>query len=438
MTKDFKYGIIFGLPILIIGVVYFVLNAPKDTPATQPATQPAMNEPIVSPANDPIASADAPTEPSDTPVPVVPPVVPDAPAVAPPPSPVVATTDETPGEVDWTADNYDPSTPASPPAQPIDDAGDSAPVPIRFDENTPAQPAPSEDRWALGSPASEAAAPVSPPAQPDRQDDPPVISAVETPALVAVGAGRKYVVQRGDLGYWYIAEKVYGAGNGKYWKRISDANQQADSTALRPGQVLTIPPLPARETTALVAPEDYGRTTTTPGGQKVYTVSKDDTAGLWGISKKVWGKGHLWEAIQKANPQIDPSKLRPGMKIVIPPQPRGTSAGGSTTATGVTRTTAPANQHGQVITENGKRYYIVAAGDRGYWGIAAKDSVYGAGKYSYLIHQANRGVNSDNLQPGDKLLIPPKPAGSERAPAAGRQPRRRIEPVPEDVPDFGG
>lgn len=434
MTKDFKYGIIFGLPILIVGVVYFVLTAPKDTPATQATTQPATNEPVVAPADDYLAADDTPAQPIDEPVPVVPPVVPETPAVDPPvtsDAPAIASADPGPDEVSWTADNIDPAAPAEAPA---DDPG-SAPVPIRFSEDTPARPSdtPSRDAWGLSDPA-----PVAPPSA-SSNDTPasPVISAVDRPEPVAIGAGRKYVVQRGDLGYWYIAEKVYGAGNGKHWKRIAEANPQADSNALRPGQVLTVPPLPARETTAPVASEDFGRTTTTPGGQKVYIVSKEDTAGLWGISKKVWGKGHLWEAIQKANPQIDPSKLRPGMKLVIPDRPDAAGRTGGTSAT-ATRTTAPANQHGQVITDNGRRYYIVAAGDRGYWGIAAKDKVYGAGKYSYLIHQANPGVNSDNLQPGDKLLIPPRPAGSERAPAAGRTPRRRIEPVPEDVPDFGG
>jgi len=55
-------------------------------------------------------------------------------------------------------------------------------------------------------------------------------------------AGRFYVVHKDDLGFWTIAEKVYG--DGKYWRLIADANPDVDVEKLRPGQELKIPRLP--------------------------------------------------------------------------------------------------------------------------------------------------------------------------------------------------
>ena len=51
-----------------------------------------------------------------------------------------------------------------------------------------------------------------------------------------------YVAQKDDLGFWSIAQKVYG--DGKHWRLIADANPGVDVEKLRPGQKLKIPPLP--------------------------------------------------------------------------------------------------------------------------------------------------------------------------------------------------
>ena len=55
-------------------------------------------------------------------------------------------------------------------------------------------------------------------------------------------AARTYEVKKGDS-LWKIAAHVYGDGN--KWKRIAEANKELipDPDRIKPGQVLTIPPL---------------------------------------------------------------------------------------------------------------------------------------------------------------------------------------------------
>ncbi|NQU76731.1 MAG: LysM peptidoglycan-binding domain-containing protein [Planctomycetes bacterium] len=52
-------------------------------------------------------------------------------------------------------------------------------------------------------------------------------------------------------------------------------------------------------------------------------------------------------------------------------------------------------------------FYTVKAGDKGFWGVA--NTVYGQGKWWYLIAKANPTANSNGLIPGQKLNIPPPP-----------------------------
>jgi len=291
--------------------------------------------------------------------------------------------------------------------------------------------------------------------EPELEPAPVAIRTIQPPpeeetAEPVSAAGGTYTVKKGDNGYWIIAQRVYGPENGKYWTLIQKANPSADTNALREGQVLKIPPLPGgaagrSETTPVttVAREDFGRTTTGAGETREYIVAEGD-AGLWGIAEKMYGKGQLWEVIQKANPGVKPSALRVGMKLVIPPLSTTTSPRpGIVTPAGKTAATTPSGSprtRGAVFTENNRQYYIVQSGDAGYWGIARK--VYGDGKYSYLIDRANSGVDSSSLQPGDKLVIPPISSAGEST-----QPTRSIRPTPaparapapvrEGEPDFG-
>lgn len=438
MSTDYKIGIVVGLVVLIAGIVYFLTSGEGDKlmpPVGPPAAGP--NEVVTEPGQTP---AGAPTEISlDTLTPQTQPSAVTPTSVVTPAETPTTSTATTGWQLD--EDDDDAAVPAETPAG-------SETVKIRV-------PSEAEDGgFQLSEDADEAWS------EPDLEPAPVAIRTIqpppeeETAEPVVSAAGGTYTVKKGDNGYWIIAQRVYGPENGKYWTLIQKANPNADTNALREGQVLKIPPLPGgagrtEETTRMTPSTAITRTgieraTTETEGNREYIVAEGD-AGLWGIAEKMYGKGQLWEVIQKANPGVKPSALRVGMKLVIPPLPTATPRPGVVTPAGQTAATAPsgsARTRGAVFTENNRQYYIVQSGDAGYWGIARK--VYGDGKYSYLIDRANSGVDSSSLQPGDKLVIPPIPAAGESTqptrsirPTPARVPARTPAPVRDGEPDFG-
>ena len=238
--------------------------------------------------------------------------------------------------------------------------------------------------------------------------DDPVIdpTPIPVPEPVDLMGKSTYTVRDGDNGFSVVSTRVYKTP--KHWKLIRDANPGVLSTALRPGMVLNIPKLSDQDTTSQpTTPTDQGKTLTNATGQKVYIVASDDGSGLWGIAEKVYGtgKGHLYPLIQEANPKVDSTKLRAGMKLIIPPPEN------AKLTIPVTPKSQTGTEPGQIVTIDGKRFYIVKAGDAGFDYIAKK--VYGSAKYGYLISEANPNANTATLMPRDKLELPPKPAGEE-------------------------
>jgi nucleoid-associated protein YgaU len=211
--------------------------------------------------------------------------------------------------------------------------------------------------------------------------------------------------------------------------------------ALRPGKILKIPALkttksaPAAGGAGAPAKTDHGKVVTGSDGQKYYVVSKSDSAGLWGIASKpeVYGKGHLYTLIKKANPNVDPRLLAPGMKLLIPPAPapKREAPVADTGAAGVIRDTSTAVGAGEEI-------YTVKRGDAGFWGISEK--VYGAGKYYALIRDANPNLNPNALKPGTKIIIPPLDKRKKASVPSGRRKSSTSTTstdIPAGVPDFG-
>lgn len=169
-------------------------------------------------------------------------------------------------------------------------------------------------------------------------------------------------------------------------------------------------PIPAepREEPAPIIPE-------TPRGEKIYIV-RDGDKGFWGIAQKseVYGDGKYWYLISKANPNAQSSNLQKGQKLVIPPKPvarpRGVGPVGGLS----------------VDPATGQRVYVVQDGDAGFWGIAQRKEVYGDGRYGTLIAKANPNVDTNNLRPGRRLVIPPGPRAAAvpaSRPVGDRTPR---------------
>jgi len=144
---------------------------------------------------------------------------------------------------------------------------------------------------------------------------PRTIAIAPSPKPAARARQRTYVVQKGDRGFWGIAQKEYA--DGKYWPLIAQANPKADSNALRAGQRLIIPPKPGP------GPRTLQPTRRKPvaaaGTSGTYVVEKGDN-GFWDVAKKMYGNGKYWRLISDANPGVDSGALQPGQRLIIPPR----------------------------------------------------------------------------------------------------------------------
>ena len=139
------------------------------------------------------------------------------------------------------------------------------------------------------------------------------------------------------------------------------------------------------------------------GPGRTYVIKANDK--LWTLAETHYGHGKHWQLLVAANPGLSPTALVVGRTIKIPPLPAQavSSVGTAVVATGTVTQAA-----------DGTKTYIVAKNDS-FWKIAARSDIYGNGVHYKLIAAANPGANSNSLQPGDKLVIPPLAVSSTGA-----------------------
>ncbi|CAN5746440.1 hypothetical protein BH11PLA1_BH11PLA1_07350 [soil metagenome] len=132
-----------------------------------------------------------------------------------------------------------------------------------------------------------------------------------------------YTVQKGDVSFPSIARRVYG--DARFADAIARANPFVTPTRLFAGKtVLRIPkdPTNVQGKEVTIAPAGSAPSADpaprAESGGKTYTVQPGDT--LSAIAKKFYGKPTQWPKIVAANSKTlpDPSKLKPGMELVIP------------------------------------------------------------------------------------------------------------------------
>ncbi|MDP6542468.1 MAG: LysM peptidoglycan-binding domain-containing protein [Phycisphaerae bacterium] len=151
-----------------------------------------------------------------------------------------------------------------------------------------------------------------------------------------------------------------------------------------------------------------GSTDTTIGGTgaavvgttRTHVIRSNDK--LWTLAETYYGHGKHWQHLVAANPGLSPTALVVGKTIKVPPLPVQDAPPGRTSV-GPTGTVT--------LAADGTKTYIVAKNDS-FWKIAARSDVYGNGIHYKLIAAANPSANSNSLQPGDKLIIPPLTATS--------------------------
>jgi nucleoid-associated protein YgaU len=157
-----------------------------------------------------------------------------------------------------------------------------------------------------------------------------------------------------------------------------------------------------------------------------YRVNGGET--LETISKHFYGRTDYASAIARANPLMDPTKVRAGREIRIPRDPNNIQGLPQTSAKPVpepakpapapTTKTEPAPTAAPVSGESGaapaKRTYKIESGDT-LSDISQK--FYGTSKHFKLIYDANRSKlkNEDDLREGVEIVIPDAPAPKKTA-----------------------
>lgn len=173
---------------------------------------------------------------------------------------------------------------------------------------------------------------------------------------------------------------------------VADTTPEADLADDDTGSpIVTDVRLPGADTSDITLPPVVDA-----GEPRPYVVRTGDS--FWAIAEREYGNAALHRLLEKANPNVPPRRLRPGMTILIPATPAEPVRAAPSGA-------APGTVEEDLGT--GKRFYVVKAGDRGFWGIAK--ATYGHGKHYKLIEAANPDLNPRRLKPGQKVWVPEKP-----------------------------
>lgn len=154
--------------------------------------------------------------------------------------------------------------------------------------------------------------------------------------------------------------------------------------------------------TSTVTTPNTGNTT---GSETTYVVKKGDS--FESISKSIYGTTTKWKEIAKANPTVDPTRMKIGAKLRIPAA--GASVSNETSIASVT-TGSSAASSGKSSTKTAAGAtsggtHVIAKGDT--FSSLAR-SYYGDSKFWKAIAKANPKISEKSLAIGTKIAIPPK------------------------------
>jgi len=177
----------------------------------------------------------------------------------------------------------------------------------------------------------------------------------------------------------------------------SSAKKNGGRNSEKPMKLMEVPSTPPRDvqTAEPVKTNDAGaHATSVTADARTHIVHANET--LSGISKLVYGSSKHYKAIEAANPGLDPTKLRPGMVLKIPPLEQA-------------KQTAKRQSADATSAADGKTYTVQQSDNL--YKITRK--LYGNGDKQEALYELNKatiGPDSTKLKPGMILKLPAAPA----------------------------
>jgi nucleoid-associated protein YgaU len=155
--------------------------------------------------------------------------------------------------------------------------------------------------------------------------------------------------------------------------------------------------------TERVAPVERDGVLIEPPLFREYTVREGDT--FQRIAAREYGRSTLWTVIARANPLLDPNRLRAGRVIRVPVDPGNVQGREIQPGEDI-----PSAEAEQPVEAASVIEYRVQRGDT-LSGIAQR--FYGSSRWTDFLFQSNRDRLSSpgSVRIGQTLVIPPKPAG---------------------------
>lgn len=163
-----------------------------------------------------------------------------------------------------------------------------------------------------------------------------------------------------------------------------------------PRTTLTSNPQPATEPQTPAAPVVVPVVPATPGSAQQYVIEAGDTFSS--ISQKFYGDAKHFDLLVKANPNVNPGRMKPGTAIMVPPLPAKAAAAATDDRADVS-----------VALIDPTKQYEVQPGDN-LNKISLK--LYGTSQKWNAIYQLNKrilGEDATKLKPGMVLSLPESP-----------------------------
>lgn len=180
---------------------------------------------------------------------------------------------------------------------------------------------------------------------------------------------------------------------------LQEAPAAENAAANIPLEATIAPPDAPRHAPVVIANPESPRPARESG--RTHTIAAGET--FVSIARAVYGDGRYYKAIEDANPNVDPGRLKPGMTIQLPPASQVKEARKSSKASGT-----GASSSASPLSADHKTYTVQK--NDSLYKIAKK--VYGSGTKSDDLYAANKqtiGPDSTRLRIGMVLTLPEAP-----------------------------